>query len=66
MCGFRNKGINIRNCVDFSGIYPIQDVAHDLCEENINPPGFRVSNSNWKSSLSFNEFGDVGGLLMSW
>ena len=46
MCGVGNKGINITNYVDLSGIYPIQDVVYVFGEIIINPPGLFIFSTN--------------------
>lgn len=39
VCGVGNKGANIMNYVDLSGIYQIWDLVYFFCEIIANPPG---------------------------
>lgn len=57
----RNKGVNISNYVDVSGIYDIYDVAYVFCELIINPPGLWILGSIWRSPLSLTAPREVGG-----
>ena len=61
MCGVGNKGVNIMNYVDLSGIYPIRDIAYVFWAIVVNPPGLLILNSNWRSSISFVAFREVEG-----
>lgn len=62
VCGFGNKGVNIMNFVDLSGIYQVSSVAYVFCERIVIPPGVLILDSNWRLPSSLIAFREEGGL----
>lgn len=54
-----NKGANITNHVDLSGIYSIRDIVYVFQEVIVNPPGLLTLGSNWRLSIGIIVFGAI-------
>ena len=61
MCGVGNKGVNILNYVDLSGIYQIWDVVWVFEDRIVIPPGLSILATVWSSCSTFRAFREVGG-----
>lgn len=57
VCVVGNKGANITNHVDLSGIYSIRDIVYVFQEVIVNPLGLLTLGSNWRLSIGFIVFG---------
>lgn len=63
VCSVENKGVNIRNYVDLSGIYPIRNIAYVFWAILVNPPSLWVLDSNWSLTMNFKAFREIEGWL---